>query len=185
MAKRQKHGYATFPLDRVALGLLMNEPKHGYELYQDFVAAFGPIWKAGRSKFYAVLSVLSLEKHLSVTTQLQDDRPPRKIYHLAETGRKAFLDWVYEPVRSMRSIRVEFLAKLRFFYLLNLPDAYRLIDAQIAICQAELERFIDRSSTNYPDGDPFYDLLSSFRRRQIALIIDWLNTCKQEMIPAP
>ena len=98
---------------------------------------------------------------------------------------REFLDWVYEPVRPMRSIRVEFLAKLRFFYLLDLPDAHHLIDAQIAICQDEMDRFIDRSPQDYPDGDPFYDLLSSFRQRQIALIIDWLNTCKQEMIPTP
>lgn len=178
MAKKQEHGYATFPLDKVALGLLIDGPKHGYELYQDFVAAFDPIWKAGRSKFYAVLSDLNLKDFLSVTTQLQDDRPPRKIYHLSDVGRQSFLNWVYEPVRPMRSVRVEFLAKLRFFYLLSLPDVYRLVDAQIAICQTELDRFTDQSS----EDDPFYDLLSGFRQRQIILIIDWLNACKQEMV---
>jgi PadR family transcriptional regulator AphA len=185
MAKRQEQGYATFSLDKVALGLLVSGPKHGYELYQDFVAAFGPIWKAGRSKFYAILSDLNVETLLSVTIQPQDDRPPRKIYHLTETGRQTFLDWVYEPVRPMRSIRVEFLAKLRFFYLLDLQNPYRLIDAQIAICQAELDRFASQGSENRPDDDPFYDLLSSFRQRQVALIIDWLNACKRKMIPAP
>ena len=184
MAKRQEHGYATFPLDRVVLGLLMGGPKHGYELYQDFVAAFGPIWKAGRSKLYAVLSDLNAENYLGVTTQPQDDRPPRKIYHLTEAGRQAFLDWVYEPVRPMRSIRVEFLAKLRFFYLLNLQDAYRLLDAQIVICQSELDRIVGQYSEDYPGDDPFYDLLSDFRQRQIALIIDWLDACKQQMVPA-
>ncbi len=173
-------GFATFSLENLALGLLMQGPRHGYQLYREYESIFLPIWTVGRSKFYAALAALHEEGLLAATAEPQDDRPTRKIYSLTAEGRRRFLAWLYEPVMPIRAVRVEFLAKLRFFPLLNLPDAYRLIDAQIAVCLAMLEEWPDGHASTH-DDDPFFALVDDFRRRQIELILDWLGACRRQL----
>lgn len=182
MSPRRIDGFATFPLKQAALGLLVAGPKHGYELYQDFGEAFSPIWKAGQSKFYAVLSDLQAAGLLDVTTEMQEDRPPRKVYHLTDAGRQTFMDWLYEPVAPLRAVRVAFIAKLRFFDLLALPDAERLIDAQMEVCRQTLDDWVQQADDlSQRHGDPFYELVYDFRRRQARFIIEWLEQCKRHI----
>ena len=173
-------GFASFSLENLALGLLMQGPRHGYQLYQEYETIFLPIWTVGRSKFYAALSMLHETGFLAVTTEPQDDRPTRKIYSLTESGRVRFTSWLYEPVVPIRAVRVEFLAKLRFFPLLNLPDANRLIDAQIAVCRSTRDGWLTAQTAAH-SADPFFALVHDFRRRQIELILDWLTACKREL----
>jgi DNA-binding PadR family transcriptional regulator len=183
---KPEFAFATFPLDYLALGLLMPGPRHGYQLYQEYLRAFGPVWAVGRSKFYATLSRLEEAGHLRSTTELQPDRPPRKVLHLADSGRDLFLEWVYQPVTPMRGVRVEFLAKLRFFSLLGLPDPDRLIDAQIAVCDSALAGWQRKAEQERASGsDPFFQRLYDFRCRQARFLIEWLHACKQPVLSVP
>lgn len=168
-------------LDHIALGLLMTEPKHGYALYEDFVEMFGPVWQAGRSKFYATLAALHEQAgYLGAELEPQESRPPRKVYHLTEAGRHAFARWLSEPVPHPRDVRVVIPVKLRFFEALDLSGAERLLDAQIAICEARLGIEARRPVEAETAGeDFFYELLYEFRRRQLLGMIDWLRYCKQ------
>jgi DNA-binding PadR family transcriptional regulator len=86
---------AVIALETLALGLLMPGPQHGYTLYQDYVAAFAPIWKVGRSQFYAALNTLHAAGELDAHTEWQDEHPPRKVYALTARGRGRILAWVY------------------------------------------------------------------------------------------
>ncbi len=166
-------------LDYIALGLLVAGPSHGYELYQDFVEHFGAVWQAGRSKFYATLADLQAVGYLDATTEPQEGRPPRKVYHLTEAGRAAFDRWLAEPVQAPRDVRVAIPVKLRFFDMLAIRGADKLLNAQIASCQARLDREARRPEAGRPaEDDRFEDVLHEFRRRQLRAMIDWLNYCK-------
>jgi DNA-binding PadR family transcriptional regulator len=169
----------SFPLDYIALGLLMAGPRHGYELYQDFADEFGSIWKAGRSKFYAVLSSLEERGCLSMTLEPQPNRPPRKVYQVTETGHAALLDWLYRPVTPLRRVRVELLAKLRLLDLLGLSDVGRLLDAQTAACQAQLERLAE---AEHAEHDRLNKLVFQFRRCQIQAMLEWLEVCRASLV---
>lgn len=173
MVDTKHSGFGKYPLDKAALGLLMLGSKHGYSLYQDFKQAFGLIWKAGQTKFYVVLSDLEQEGCLQATTSPQAGRPARKIYHLTDSGQQAFMAWLKAPVRSMRAVRVELIAKLRFFNLLELPGALDLLDEQQQVFQEMQDEW-----TREVSSDPFLDLVQDFRIRQAAAIIDWLDACK-------
>jgi DNA-binding PadR family transcriptional regulator len=179
MAEWQHSGFARYPLDNVALGLLMPGPRHGYGLYQDFEKNLGSIWKAGQTKFYVALSDLESRGLLCATTEPQEGRPARKVYHLEETGREAFLAWLHRPAGSMRAVRVEFMAKLRFFDLLGLAGARELIDTQIEVLQAMLDEWeAPTSEESQTGGDSFYtDIVQEFRRRQAIFMIEWLMYC--------
>lgn len=176
----ERSSHPAIPLlEHIALGLLMAQPKHGYELYRDFRQAFEGVWDAKRSKFYAALGDLCTAGYLDVSTEVQENRPPRKVYHLTPVGREVFMRWLYAPVDAPREVRVVLLAKLRFFDLLGLPDAERLLDAQIARCQARLEEETRRVAAHRErTGGLYGELVHEFRRSQLAAMIEWLHACK-------
>jgi DNA-binding PadR family transcriptional regulator len=184
MAERRRGGFARYPLDNVALGLLVLGPRHGYGLYQDFEESFGSIWKAGQTKFYVALSDLEAKGLLRATTEPQEGRPARKVYHLEDAGRETFLEWLHRPAESMRTIRVEFMAKLRFFDLLGLAGARQLIDTQIEVLQAMLDEWDGQAAeTQADDGTFFTDVVQEFRRRQAIFMIEWLLHCQSRRWP--
>ncbi len=175
-----KIGFATFSLSYLALGLLVPGANHGYQLYQNYLDAFGEIWSVGRSKFYATLGELEDAGFLSSTLLAQTDRPARKIYKLMKKGRTRFMKWVYQPVLPVRAIRVELMAKLRFFDLLQLPDAEKLIDAQLEICRKMLRGWEQKLDEEQEKGeDEFIQRVYDFRLRQARFIVEWLKAWRK------
>lgn len=173
----KQDGFGSYSLDNAALGLLMSGPKHGYSLYQEFNQVFARIWKAGQANFYAALTGLEAKGYLLSIAEPQGGRPARKVYQLTDVGRDAFLYWLHTPVSSLRAFRVEFIAKLRFFYILHLPGAVELIDGQLALLQRMLDEW-RRSSAAQENEDIFPDLVDDFRKRQAEHIVEWLATWK-------
>lgn len=179
-------GFAAFPLEYLVIGLLLRGSNHGYQLYHDYVEALGPIWMVGRSKFYAMLSDLYDQGLLEAVLEPQEDRPPRKIYHATDKARTLFLEWLHKPVTPIRAVRVELIAKLRFFDLLNQPGAEELIDAQIAACEIVLARWSTTAAEHAEaGGDPFFEVMFDFRERQAKFIVDWLQATRQRISNSP
>ena len=167
-------------LENVALGLLMAAPKHGYDLYHDFDALFGAVYDAGRSKFYARLNDLQDAGYLTAESIPQENRPPRKIYHVTPAGEERFRRWLVEPVDAPRHIRVIAPVKLRLFRLLGEPGALDFLDAQIVACQSRLDRESDRAEAvaDAEGDDIFADMLYELRRQQLIGMLTWLEYCK-------
>ncbi len=156
------------------LGLLMAEPKHGYELHQEFNTNLGRVWEIGLSQLYAQLKLLEESGLLTAQTEPQLNRPPRKVYHLTAEGRDAFLDWVRRPTPYLRHIRVEFLARLYFYQKLSLPGLEQLVAEQKTVCQAQTERFELLAGET---DDQYRRLVLEFRRGQLEAVIQWLDRC--------
>ena len=187
MPESDQSGFARFPLENAALGLLIPGPGHGYGLHRDFEHYFGLIWKAGQTKFYLTLSELNDSGYLESTIEPQKNRPPRKVYCLTEAGRDRFMEWVSEPILSVRGMRVEFIAKLRFYNLLDLPGAADLVERQIEIFRALLDEWTQADATaDQPAAGKdkhahFADLVFSFRTMQVESIIAWLEDVRQRI----
>lgn len=158
----------------VLLGLLMAQPRHGYELYQEFSQELGRVWDLGQSKLYAQLRQLEEAGLVQVQTEPQPSRPARKVYHLTPQGRAVFLEWVRQPTPYLRHIRVEFLARLYFFRRLALDDLDTLVARQQAVCQSQVERFEQLAAGT---EDEFRRCVLEFRRGQLEAVIRWLDRC--------
>jgi PadR family transcriptional regulator AphA len=158
----------------VLLGLLMSEPRHGYELYQEFSCELGRVWDLGLSKLYAQLKQLEEAGLVEAQMQPQPSRPPRKVYQLTPEGCALFMEWVRQPTPYLRHIRVEFLARLYFFHRLGLDGLDGLVARQQGVCQAQIERF-DRLIAE--TDDPFRRCVLEFRRGQLEAVIGWLDRC--------
>jgi PadR family transcriptional regulator AphA len=158
----------------VLLGLLMTQPKHGYELYQEFSRELGRVWEIGQSQLYAQLKQLEETGLVSVQTEPQPSRPPRKVYHLTAQGQATFVDWVHQPTPYLRHLRVEFLARLFFYQRLSLPGLEDLVAAQVAVCRLQVERF-ERLAAEAEDT--FQVCVLEFRQGQLEAVIRWLDRC--------
>jgi PadR family transcriptional regulator AphA len=158
----------------ILLGLLMQRPQHGYELYQEFSRELGRVWQMGLSQLYAQLKQLEEAGLVAAQTEPQPSRPARKVYHLTAEGRAVFLDWAHQPTPYLRHIRVEFLARLYFYRLLSLPGLDHLVAEQKAVCQVQSERFSQLAAET---DDKYRRLVLEFRQGQLEAVIRWLGRC--------
>lgn len=158
------------------LGLLMLQPRHGYDLHHEFNRELGHVWQIGLSQLYAQLKQLEEAGLVAAEVEPQPSRPSRKVYYLTPEGRETFLDWVHQPTPYLRYIRIEFLARLYFFQRLSLPGLEQLVAEQKAVCQAQIKRF-DQIASDMDLDDLFRRCVLEFRRGQLEAVIRWLDRC--------
>ena len=168
---------SSFPLDQALLGFLMQNPTHGYALYQRAEAELGRVWYMGMSNVYGTLKALEVDGRVE-SSRDEDSYPPRTVYRTTAKGRESFLAWVREPVPAIRDMRVELLAKLYFFTALNLDEMETFLDAQEALCKERLEELEQRTAEDPKEG--FGRLVSDFRRHRIHATLDWLRALERE-----
>lgn len=179
MSPRNKQ---TLTIEQSLLGFLRQRPMHGYEIYQQLAASDGlsRVWRLKQSRLYALLGSLEKEGYITATFELQETRPPRKVFHLTPTGQAAFETWVNSPVQHGRQLRLEFLAKLYFARREGSEVAERLIARQCAACRAWLAEQQRMTETLNPER--IFDMLvHRFRIMQIEAMLAWLEACQQTL----
>jgi len=176
-------GKQGLPLRKALLGFLMQGPMHGYDLHQRVERELGYVWHLGIGNIYNTLQRLEQEGQVKSDLQMQENRPPRKVYRITAAGKARFLDWVRQPVPAIRDMRVEFPVKLYFFRLLRLDGVGDLLTAQEDACRRHLKRLEQRMARYAPS--PVNRLVFEFRRSQIEAALRWLKTCREEWTGEP
>lgn len=169
-------------LELALLGFLRQQPKHGYAIHQELSdpAGLGPVWQIKLSQLYALLGKLEEAGYVTTTTEPQENKPPRKLFHLTETGAAAFRDWQQSPVGHGRSLRLEFLVKLYFARLEGAEATARLLAAQRAQCAEWLANEQEIVAEERGNGRRYGRLVHQFRLGQIQAMLAWLDQCEAE-----
>jgi PadR family transcriptional regulator AphA len=164
-------------IEHSLLGLLDEEPRHGYDLFQKLCGRTGleTVWRLKQGHLYALLGRLEQEGYVAPTLESQDSRPPRKVYALTELGRQAFRAWMKTPVTRGRQLRLEFLAKLYFALLKSEEEAQRLVSTQREACRT----WDEARPVKMAGQVTFPILVGSFRASQVQASIAWLDACEQ------
>lgn len=85
----------------VVLGLLIREPKHGYELRQMLEQMHINQWaKLGASTVYSTLTRLERGGFVRQKASREGRRPERSVYHVTDSGREEFRRQVKEAIGS-------------------------------------------------------------------------------------
>ena len=168
---------SDLPSNLALLGLLTVRPQHGYELYQEFNRELGRVWRIGLSQLYAQLKQLEEVGLVTAHAEPQPNHPARKVYHLTSNGRQAFLNWLHQPTPYLGHIRFEFLARVYFFRLLELPGLVEFVAEQKTICRERVETLTRAASET---NDPFARLVLEFRQGQLEASIRWLDRCLEK-----
>ena len=173
---------ARFPVEYAVLGVLMEGSAHGYELQRRLTSTLGSIWHIATSQLYSVLHRLEGQGLLSVKVEPQQGRPSRKVYTITPQGEEAFGAWVTTPVRHMRDVRVELLAKLYFLHRLAPEKTGPFIDREVAFLERLRDRLFRRR--DLPTDDQVLGRLAlRFRLSQLESAIRWLGESRPQIAP--
>jgi len=113
------------------LGLLAQQPRHGYELRAAFEALIGggDIWDVKPAQIYTTLSRLEEAGLVRQDGVEQDGGPEKRIYSLTAIGRAELADWFSSGVAAEHH-RDEFFVKLMVSLYSDEIDPYQVIRAQ-------------------------------------------------------
>ena len=174
---------SSLSLELALLGFVRQQPNHGYAIHQALTdpAGLGPVWQIKLSQLYALLAKLEEAGYLTTSTEPQDNKPPRKLFHLTTAGETAFLAWVQTPVSNGRSLRLDFLVKLYFARLESKVIAARLLANQRAQCHDWLAGEQEIATEEFENGRVYGRLVHQFRAGQIQAMLTWLDQCEEEL----
>jgi PadR family transcriptional regulator, regulatory protein AphA len=165
----------------VLLGLLNQQPAHGYALHERITQELGTIWHISLSQTYNLLNRLESQGYIAGMAQEQEKLAARRKFRVTSAGRRRFEDWLSAPTEpSAHAIRVEFLTRLFFALAISPGSAQSLIDQQIANTQeglAQLQTLLDE----LPPEQTFNWLGLEFRVQQLTSVIAWLDNCKARL----
>ncbi len=167
----------SFPIDGAILGAIMLCPDgHGYALRNWLSTNLSPIWRIAPSRIYSTLARMERDGLIRGTTVPQAGRPPRRTFHITPAGQDAFWKWAMTPVRHLRDVRVEFLAKLYFLHRLAPERTAALVTAEITVLERTRSRLARRRQLKV--GDVVIGRLArTFRLGQLQATLDWLHDC--------
>jgi len=168
--------------EHALLGFLYQEPTHGYEIHRRLSdpEGLGLVWNLKQNQLYALLGKLERQGYVITELELQDNRPPRKIFQLTDAGREAFLTWVRSPVQHGRKLRLDFLAKLYFARREGEEATRKLIEQQRVACRDWLAQE-QTQAEHLRDSRPYDWLVHKFRMGQIQAMLTWLDTCQDAL----
>jgi PadR family transcriptional regulator, regulatory protein AphA len=177
------------PAEYAILGLLEDQPMHGYEMFQQFESGtLGQIVHLEMSQMYAFLKKLERLEYIEAQLEPQGVRPPRKVFHITPQGHRTFLQWLTEPVVRPREIRILFLIKLYFVQRILPEQTAALVEREVAACRSFLEHLeaqSQRHADNKTGDEAFFDhVVLRSRIHQTRALLDWLRELQHEMAGA-
>jgi PadR family transcriptional regulator AphA len=126
------------------LGLLARQPMSGYDIKRFFKSLTWLIGSPSFGSIYPALRALLQDDLVTVAVVSRQDKPPRKIYSITETGREALREWIDQPVAPGASLKV-FVLRLILadnFSHAGLVSHLHRRRSQVAAHRTDLERTI-------------------------------------------
>ncbi len=120
------------------LVLLAEEPKHGYQLKQDFEEATGQVWSLNIGQVYTTLQRLERDELVVAHEADEEGRIP---YSLTVEGRGELAGWFSEPVDRTVPDRDEVSIKLLVAVASGAADPRAVIDVQRAATMNALQDY--------------------------------------------
>jgi DNA-binding PadR family transcriptional regulator len=173
------------------LGLLREQPDHGYRLKSRFEQRLGRVWRLNLGQVYQTLR--SLEQDGLVEQVGEDsealDAPgihPRRRYALTEKGRRKLDVWGRKTSTVPRPIRDEILVQLLILEKSSRDDALAVISAQERVYRRHQAR-LAAQKRRLVAGDP-ETVLANFGLEAALLQTDahlrWLAYCRAKLASA-
>ncbi|MDM8535201.1 PadR family transcriptional regulator [Desulfobacterales bacterium HSG17] len=167
------------------LGFLKYQSKTGYEIKQTMDQSTGHFWHAKQSQIYTTLKKLEQDKLVVSHSEPQESRPDRRVYTITETGDKALLEWLLQPVTKLDTTKQLLLLKLFFSgklekeaILTQLRLMRNLHEQQAKLYKTETSDFIDDIKALQPEFKQDAHLWEATRRfgeSYETMYIGWLD----------
>jgi DNA-binding PadR family transcriptional regulator len=171
---RRGHSGTLSP-ELALLGFLFSGASHGYDLHQRFVSELGYVWHMSQSQAYSILR--RLEERGDVASRMieQEKAPARQELRITAEGRRRFLEWLGKGCgTNARSIRLEFLTRLRFARIHRPEMLPGILTRQLDEIGSNIAR-LDQALRALPPEQNYNRLSLDLRVRQMQLIQQWVR----------
>jgi PadR family transcriptional regulator AphA len=165
--------------EAVALGVLSEGERSGYDLLKRVEASVGHIWSPAKSQLYAILPRLVDAGLARRRTVRQETRPDKQLYTLTPAGTQAVRDWLeHTQPRSFDELMLKvFFAKLvpRKTLLAQLEQA-----REEQLEQLEEYRVIERNIARKPESRHGY-LTLRYGLELMPCRVQWIELALEEL----
>ena len=110
------------------LGFLSGTPLTGYDLKKMFARSEILYWSGNNNQIYRALVELHQENLVTIEVQLQENKPPRKIYTITSQGAAELRRWVLSTP-ELPQLRNSFLVRLAWADQLDAAELDTLLGA--------------------------------------------------------
>lgn len=125
------------------LGLIAEEPRHGYAVRAAFEERLGDFWELNYGQIYQVLASLEQEGLITGTEEQIGRRPRRTVYAVSAKGRDALRAWLVQPLSAARPFRDDFYVRLLFINQ-DRETLSRLLKARTDACERRMAELLDQ-----------------------------------------
>jgi DNA-binding PadR family transcriptional regulator len=167
------------------LGLIAEEPMHGYRLKEVFDERVGPLWGLTTAQIYQALNTLERRGLLTSRGERVGNRPERRIYAVTDAGSRELGRWLDGPASEwLRPYRADALLRLLFLRRGDVPRFAAAIDR----CEEELvhlQRRVSRRPQRLRAADARLDVAALFLAGTTAHVFADLATlrrCRQALL---
>jgi DNA-binding PadR family transcriptional regulator len=169
------------PGEWAVLGLLAEEPRHGFGLAKAMApdGDIGRVWALSTPLVYRALSTLQA-KGMATTAGVEhsDLGPQRQLMCPTGEGLASLADWLAEPVRHVRDTRSLLMLKLAFI-IRSGADPEPLLRAQELAFRPVLERFQQQAE----EAEPGFDrMLLLWRVESVQAAVAFLKRAPEAMV---
>lgn len=158
------------------LGLIAQQPRHGYELHAAFLAMLGGAqnWDLKPAQVYTTLTRLEKNCLIAKQSTTQDGGPQKVIYEITPQGRQELDRWLDQPVKSEHQ-RDAFFLKLMLCLATGDGDPRRVLYSQRASLYQELHDLTTQRADANPQCELAYILLMDQAIMRVEADLRWLE----------
>lgn len=123
------------------LGLLIEQPMHGYRLKKVIDHRLSPLWGLTTGQIYQSLGAMERSALVESRIERRRNRPQRKVYTVTPAGRRTLSAWLDKwPSHACRTIRDEPIVRMMFAEGQRALDLDRWMDRECDEIQVRLKR---------------------------------------------
>jgi DNA-binding PadR family transcriptional regulator len=161
------------------LAMLAREPMHGYELKRTYDGLVAPVWPPlNIGQAYVTLGRLERDGLVSHRTEVQADRPDRKVYELTEVGHKELAEWLAAPP-DPATVKSDALLKVVAARTAGAPMTRTVVTAHRQRCLEAL-RALDLDAAGLTPGS-VADLLVQGSALHLQAELRWLDLVEHHL----
>jgi PadR family transcriptional regulator AphA len=124
-------------IEYAILGLLSSRPLTGYNIKKMFEGSSVLYWSGNNNQIYTTLVKLHQNKLVTREIEIQEDRPPRKIYSITAKGQEELKKWLLSEPEPPQ-LKNSFLVQLAWADQLSPDELVALLEKYEAEMQMQL-----------------------------------------------
>jgi DNA-binding PadR family transcriptional regulator len=162
-------------LELAILGLLKQQPMHGYQLSRELGGSLGGYWRVSYGSLYPTLRRMERDGLVAPTTGEPTGGRRKTVYGITEQGERTFLELLQEAPGDTSSEDARFRVRLAFFRYLPPETRIRLLERRRAALTERLASFDDAIDAGRDEADDYRLAVMEHGRAATAADVAWLD----------